>query len=148
MTKLSSTRQNTFINKNNIKISKTEISLIKEQNDNEETKKIYEENNKNNYKKNIETQINKSLKKIVVDETKINDEKLKKYFKDFKKRENERYIQKKEEKDKSKERQKKAKMIREETEKNKKDTLINNIINKNNYYENIKFYKKILYQDF
>lgn len=148
MTKLSSTRQNTFINKNNIKISKTEISLIKEQNDNEETKKIYEENNKNNYKKNIETQINKSLKKIVVDETKINDEKLKKYFKDFKKRENERYIQKKEEKDKSKERQKKAKMIREETEKNKKDTLINNIINKNNYYEKRKLYKQILYQDF
>jgi len=148
LTKLSSTRQNTFINKNNIKISKTEISLIKEQNDNEETKKIYEENNKNNYKKNIETQINKSLKKIVVDESKINDEKLKKYFKDFKKRENERYIQKKEEKDKSKERQKKAKMIREETEKNKKDTLINNIINKNNYYEKRKLYKQILYQDF
>ena len=122
--------------------------MIKEQNDNEETKKIYEENNKNNYKKNIETQINKSLKKIVVDETKINDEKLKKYFKDFKKRENERYIQKKEEKDKSKERQKKAKMIREETEKNKKDTLINNIINKNNYYEKRKLYKQNLYQDF
>ncbi len=39
-------------------------------------------------------------------------------------------------------------MIREETEKNKKDTLINNIINKNNYYENRKLYKQILYQDF